>query len=84
LGVNDMIAIEKDVPIPNAPAGKQRKYDFGKMELGDSFLSTPNKTGNSSNESASFFRYAKIHGWKITRRVVMVNGVKMIRAWRVA
>lgn len=29
--------IEKDIPIPPTGKGRKRKYDFSKMEVGDSF-----------------------------------------------
>jgi hypothetical protein len=86
-----MIQIEKGIPLPTVRSvNTRKKYDFGSMEVGDSFaveVTRKRKAANIKNTlSSSSCDYAKRHKkpWKFTVRRVVENGVKKVRIWRIA
>ncbi len=73
----DKISIERGIPAPVLHA--RNKYPFQEMLVGDSFFCTQ-KDGSVSSSAAWV---QKKHGFKFTCRIVVENGVKGTRCWRV-
>lgn len=71
--------IEKDIPVPERIRGRNPKYDFQAMELGDSFF-----TEGESSVQVSILTCAKRHAPKrfVTKKVT-VKSKKGYRCWRV-
>lgn len=81
--------VEKDVPIPEGRQGRESKYPFREMEVGDSFLVAP-EVDELLGEQEDFakvrgrvsnvaYKYGKEHDKKFTVRQVEEG----IRVWRV-
>jgi len=79
------IKIDKNVPMP-VMQGRESKYPFSEMEVGDSFF-VAGMTSNQMNNASSHYR--KKHGWSfICRNVEFYDegpgiNVKGARIWRV-
>lgn len=74
------IKIDKGVPIPKAELGRNRKYPWDELQVGDSFF-VPGKTRATFNGFAS--RFKKTHGIHFTLRTVTENDIKGVRIWRI-
>lgn len=68
--------IEDGIPLPRVRA-EYTKYPFGKLRVGQSFVSNELKRARSAAHS-----YSKQHGVKFVTRVL--DDGKSIRIWRVA
>lgn len=73
-----MIEIEKGVPIPKADVGRDAKYPFAQMEVGDSFVLKKDATTADRLNSSTKFR-KKRYGEKYIQRSIGDE----IRVWRV-
>ena len=81
------IKVDKNVPLPEpySRCGRQGKYPWQQMSVGDSFaIRYVDKTTRDRFASAAGY-YAKRHGRKHTiRDIPSENGVRVLRVWRVA
>lgn len=80
--------IDKHVPLPAPRAyrgkGGVLKYPFREMVPGDSaFFPGEHKSSKHHPAFMTARNYVKRHGWRITTRAVVEDGVKGIRIWRV-
>ena len=72
-----MIEIETGIPIPPRSRGRQDKYPWRTMAVGNSFIA---KDAKSSSMSTLIAAAQKRNGHKYTRRAVEGG----VRIWRVA
>lgn len=72
--------IDKGIPVPSPQRGKTSKYPYRDMLVGDSFFTTRDQSSIGSTAKA----YGNRNRMKFTTRVVVENGVKGTRVWRVA
>lgn len=71
--------IEKNIPIPETKLGRPRKYDFDKMEVGDSVVM--DVTYQAAHATAAR-AMARNKGWKFTIKFDKKTGKS--RVWRSA
>jgi hypothetical protein len=69
--------IEKNVPMPNPRSGSA-KYEFAKMEVGDSVL---DKTARST-DSSKMYVAAKVYGYRTGRKYIGRKEADGVRIWR--
>lgn len=69
--------LEKNVPIPKAPAPKVRDWSIvDSMEVGDCVF--------YRGQDPMVWRRMKEHGWQQKTKHVYIDGVLHVRTWRVA
>lgn len=74
-----MMNIEKDIPIPKRIRGRNPKYDFQAMNIGDSFF-----TEGDSSAQVSVLTCAKRHmPLRFVTKKVTEKKKKGYRCWRV-
>lgn len=73
--------IEKDIPIPAEMKTSRGKYDWLKMDVGDSFAvdGVPLRTMQSACTHSG-----RRHGRRYMARLVVEQGVERVRVWRFA
>lgn len=73
-----MFKIDSDVPAPSSLPGR-RRYPFGEMKVGDSFLIADGLDYNRIANSAHSFARANSRGWKFSIRKTPEGH----RCWRI-
>jgi hypothetical protein len=74
-----MFKIEKNIPLPSGGAGgKESKYPFMQMEIGDSFQA-PDEQRNAIRSMATY--HTRKHKMRF---IVRKDGEAHVRIWRVA
>ena len=78
----DEYKIETSVPVPgHKGTGRKATYPLLAMNVGESFV-VPFNLGGQLRHTA--YKHASHHKRKYTIRVVIENGVKIVRCWRTA
>jgi len=76
-----MVEIEKNVPIPERAKNRRNKYQFEKMEIGDSFTAPGIAAScNKCNAYNAANQYGRNNGKRFSGKLVVPGKV---RIWRV-
>lgn len=77
------IEIQKHVPVPASGPGRQARYPFKQMAVGDSFfIRNPDQTRLATVQQCAS-RRGKLDGTRFTVRKVTEGNQKGLRCWRV-
>ena len=84
--------IEKNIPVPAARTPSDERVAHGtysslvkQMQVGDSFsLDATNEHYADTKKRAAVFASAKHHGFKITSRKRLEDGLWKVRFWRIS
>ena len=76
------IIVTKDIPFigSKSQGGRARIYPLAEMEVGDSFA-LPKEEATRVSAAMS---YRGLKPKRFARRMVIENGVKVVRVWRIA
>lgn len=84
--MQDEIAVESGVPMPDPNPGRRSKYPWARMKVGDSFVvrfeSREQAKARQGSIRSSAANAAKQYQHRYTLRVIEENGLPAIRVWR--